>query len=207
MVLKTSDLKAVLTLLKEYDNADGKTTSKRLAESFSEFYELFARLCTNLSNEKRVELALNAATAAVQLGANEVKSFFDAAASFVVKDGELEENSRTGLWQRKQLSANIAKTKCETNGVNSQVLKNMIEAKSVALSVDDNLLINRLNVRSNVFSATAVANNLNAISNQASAIYKDIEAIKSHEVYAGYETKHNEILNKIELTAPEEVSK
>lgn len=207
MVLKTSDLKAVLALLKEYDNADGKSASKRLAESFSEFYELFARLSTNLSNEKRVELALNAATAAVQLSANEVKSFFDAAASFVVKDGELEENARTGLWQRKQLSANIVKTKCETNGVNSQVLKNMIEAKSVALSVDDNLLINRLNVRSNVFSATAVANNLNAISNQASSIYKDIEAIKSHEVYAGYEAKHNEILNKIELTAPEEVSK
>lgn len=207
MVLKTQDLKAVLAVLKEYDNADGKSTSKRLAESFAEFYELFAKLSTNLSNEKRVELALNAATAAVQLSANEVKSFFDAAASFVVKDGELEENSRTGLWQRKQLSANIAKTKCETNGVNSQILKNMIEAKSVALSVDDNLLINRLNVRSNVFSATAVANNLTAISNQASAIYKDIEAIKSHEVYAGYETKHNEILNKIELTAPEEVSK
>lgn len=206
MKLNTDDLKAVLQILKDYDGNAGKTTAARIADNFDIFWERLAPHTTNISNEKRIELCLTAAANAAQIGASEAKSFFDAAAQFVIKDGELTENIRTGLWQRKQISANIAKTQAEIVGVNSQVLKNEVESMSVALSVDDNLLINRLNVRSNVFSATAVANNLDAITNQASQIYSDIAAIQSHNTWAAFSTKHGEIMAEIANIAPEKVT-
>lgn len=205
MKLNTDDLRAVLQILKDYDGSADKSTAARLAENFDIFWSKLAPHSTNLSNEKRIELCLTAAANAAQIGASEAKSFFDAAAQFVIKDGELAENSRTGLWQRKQISANIAKTQAEIVGVNSQVMKNQVESMSVALSVDDNLLINRLNVRSNVFSATAVANNLDAITNQASQIYSDIAAIQSHNTWNAFSAKHNEIMINIAKIEPEEV--
>lgn len=91
--------------------------------------------------------------------------------------------------QKEAAAAQIAQLEIEK-------IARKIEAASVALSVDDNLIINRLNIYSNVFASLANANTSNTAalqthSNNIVGANGELQSLKAHKLYEEYKSAIN----------------